>query len=525
MSDQKIPLKGLGVSVEDTANVLGSFRLADGFIDSNGYFNKRPGMTRAAGPISEATSYDKWGCIYHPTTNLVYILKDNGTGGQGGGDYIFSLTQDDTFTQIAHTSTLVSPEINTESERRACFTRYGGVEYLVTARGGRMSAMNTVTNAMTFISTSAISGSPSTVVRPLSMDGYLIAQTKTGNRFYFSEVDDPFTWSPVDFVEATSVADDIVGMETHQGRIYVFGSSSIEVFFNDGVSPFRRVDNGTINIGCLQGSSIKAMKEGIYFLDSNRKISLINDQGITVISDDISHIIEGIQGTGLPYDNYFGFEDIRIHEFYNDSKKMIMVTLPNTQLAPPPYYDYIQKGLTLVYDTSNKMWYEWTSWIYTNGTYGRTGLRVNFSAYAIGQKRTIFLLRNFQQYIGYLSNTTFQEIVREDTPTTLPIHCEYKTGFNDYGTGNKKRCSKLRIRANKYGAALVNSSINITALNENNTTLSTRTIPLSGGFTGINTFYLNQLGDYRIRQYIFTHTDNAPFVFGDIVETIEPMMS
>lgn len=123
----------------------------------------------------------------------------------------------------------------------------------------------------------------------------------TGN-FWVSDQDDVFTWNPLAGAEAESFPDPIVGIGCIGQTLFILGSSSYEVWVDQGYPefPFRRVFAGQ-NIGCAAQNSICSFGENVYFLGGSAEGRGIvyrtsGYQVEKISSNRIDEIIQGFPG-------------------------------------------------------------------------------------------------------------------------------------------------------------------------------------------------------------------------------------
>lgn len=498
--EQKLPIVGLNASLTDTSNQIGALKCFDGYIDSREFFVKRPGLsTLTTTGVSGDIAYASTGIFYWPTYNTNIVFFEN---------RLYTLNSSNVLTYRGDLSThtgVTTDQVNTS------IAHITGQEVMVCSRGTDIDIYHPITHAITHI-TPSVSGAPSDIVRTQYLDGYVIAQVETGNKFYWSELDDPTTWNPLDFATAETVADDITNITVKNGKIYVFGQKSIEVFYNDGVSPFARLDGGQESVGCIASNSVINTDLGIFFLDSNRRVTRLTDSGLEILSEPVDKLIE----------TFTTISDAYFHFVYMTGKQFLLCFFPSSGVRSA-WDGGMGTGMCLVYDIQNKNWYDWTSWYNYIIAY-REMFRVRYHTYAVSQKRNIFLINNLARPIATLSSTVYQERGLESAPYSssnpqlVDIHSEWRSGNNSWGTSNLKVARSLKIRANKETTS---SNLYVTGYDDDNITVSTRTIDLSGSYTGTNWYQLNQLGDYKIRSYKFEHNSNSPFVFGELYEDIQ----
>lgn len=97
---------------------------------------------------------------------------------------------------------------------------------------------------------------PSFIPNLLFLDGYLFL-VKTGTSdIYNSDLNDPLAWTPGDFISAEMLPDTVIRISRLNNYLVVFGSSSVEYFFDAGNasgSPLQRNDTPVKQIGFLGG--------------------------------------------------------------------------------------------------------------------------------------------------------------------------------------------------------------------------------------------------------------------------------
>lgn len=116
------------------------------------------------------------------------------------------------------------------------------------------------------------------------------------DRFAVSDVSDPTSINALNYGTAESKADNIVRPYAFQQRCYMFGSETIEPWWNSGVGnpPFDRVEGGLLQKGLAAIHSIGETDEFLYFLGDDRKVYRISGgqaQPVSTIS--LSNEIEG----------------------------------------------------------------------------------------------------------------------------------------------------------------------------------------------------------------------------------------
>lgn len=94
------------------------------------------------------------------------------------------------------------------------------------------------------------------IPQPVFLDGYLfLVKTDTAD-IYNSDLNDPLAWTPGDFITAEMTADKVVKLSNLNNYIVIFGTGSIEYFFdaaNASGSPLQKYDTPHKFIGYTAG--------------------------------------------------------------------------------------------------------------------------------------------------------------------------------------------------------------------------------------------------------------------------------
>jgi len=286
-----------------------------------------------------------------------------------------------------------------------------GTDYLFMCNGGQI-AYTEGTTAPAFLSDP---DAPTNCTHLSFIDQYLVANDTNNDKFYYSAVGDPFSWSNLDFATAESSFDISKALMVKDRNIVIFGESSVEFWYNDGVTPFRRRNDIFINDGTFAAYSAVDTPKGIFFLNNNREIKLITRSGQLVetpISETIASNLQDLTAT-----------DNAIADHYVvGGKGFYVITFPTD-------------AKTWVYDYKNDYWAEWAYW--ESSDFAR--YRGNNYAYAAGWNK--HLVGDYNDDKIYESSFDYY-----DDDGTL-MKWLRRTGFVDHGASLvRKRCDKITFR-------------------------------------------------------------------------------
>ena len=247
MPTVKIPIfapvqKGVdGIELTDE-----NFSLFDGYRTLTGGTTKRPG-SKTLFTASAALGVGVDGIFYWAEKDVVMMV--------GGGD-IYQLTYVSntpvvtklTSTPLLNQGTPVSMTVD-------------GTNFYC-CNGGKI-VYTPVSGTPAYI---ADPDAPTTASQIAFVDGYILA-IDSSNKFYWSDVNAGTSWNALSFATAAGSPDLLNAIKVYNREIYLFGQRSIEIWENDGTTPFARVPGGFIQSGCSAPSAVIEDENSLYWLD------------------------------------------------------------------------------------------------------------------------------------------------------------------------------------------------------------------------------------------------------------------
>lgn len=119
------------------------------------------------------------------------------------------------------------------------------------------------------------------------MDSYFIASEASSASLYASALDDGTSWAATDVATAEGTPDDIVGLAVDKRELWVFGKSSIEIWYNAANSsgfPFTRREGAFIDQGCAAKHSILNFDNTLMWLDDRGYVVKVEGYTPRVVS-------------------------------------------------------------------------------------------------------------------------------------------------------------------------------------------------------------------------------------------------
>lgn len=159
-------------------------------------------------------------------------------------------------------------------------------------------------------------GALTDIVGVTYQDGYFLlagSSAGRGDAITVSGLDDGKTFDALDFAFAESAADALVGMIADHGEIWLFGTKTIELWYNSGAQdfPFQRNPGAIIERGCLSGQTIAKDDNAVFWVGPDRAVYRGAGGSPEVITTrEVEEVLKA-----ATIDGAFTFSD-RGHKFY-----------------------------------------------------------------------------------------------------------------------------------------------------------------------------------------------------------------
>jgi hypothetical protein len=176
-------------------------------------------------------------------------------------------------------------------------------------------------------------------------DGYFIFNKKGTTQFFYSGLN-ATTFDPLDIQSAEASPDNLVGIRSANQNVFLFGSKTVEVFYNAGDSDnvFSRISGAVVDVGCSAPFTIQKIVGSLYWVggDANGTgiVYRMNGYQPQVISTPaIETVIRSLSEEDLALATAFTYQESG-HLFY-------CLNLPTT-------------NSTWCFDASTNFWHERT---------------------------------------------------------------------------------------------------------------------------------------------------------------------
>jgi len=356
-------------------------------------------------------------------------------------------------------------------------TTDNGFVYVVTTAGTSsgtqptwpLVAGNTVTDGSVVWTCREFAFPSPHVPTPVFLDAYLFVAKANTQDVYNSNLNDPLTWTPGDFISAEMYPDRIVALSRNNNYIYAIGRTSVEYLYDEANatgSPLGRHDSAVQQFGCGAPSTVVQTAKEVIFV------------GETFNGGHTVWTLDGFK------EKEIGIPMVKA-ALFDEGSALAQASAYCIRVSSQRFYVLCLTKRTLVYGFDTEMWHEWQTgtdiFLGSVATDGPAG-----SAYLLGRSDGIVYLMNENNY----------------TDNGVPITCSITTAKLDFDNINRKFMNRLSMIGDVPDDTLVDSIINIQWSDDDYKTWSTaRNLNMTGDFPSIP-----QLGQFRRRAFKITYT-------------------
>lgn len=186
------------------------------------------------------------------------------------------------------------------------------------------------------------------------VDGsYIFNEPGTG-RFW---VMNPYstTLNPLYFATAEGSPDPLVSMIVNHREIWLFGSNTIEIWYNTGDTtnfPYSRISGAFIEQGCAATFSVAKMDNKVFWLSSNER-----GQGMIYQAQGYNPVRISTHALERELATYQTISDAIAYTYQQEGHSFYVLSFPTA-------------GTTWVFDSTTNLWHE-RLWRQTDGTFDR----------------------------------------------------------------------------------------------------------------------------------------------------------
>ena len=202
---------------------------------------------------------------------------------------------------------------------------------------------NTLTNILQLISDADFPGA----VTVGYLDGYFVFNEPNSQRVWVTALLDGTSIDPLDFASAEGSPDELVALIVDHREVWLFGSNSVEVWYDAGTSdfPLQRIQGAFNEIGCVAPYSIAKLDNGLFWLGQDAR-----GRGIVYRADGYNGRRVSTHAIEWQIQQYSSLSDAIGYSYQQDGHSFYVLTFP-------------QANATWVFDAATGAWHERACWV------------------------------------------------------------------------------------------------------------------------------------------------------------------
>lgn len=199
------------------------------------------------------------------------------------------------------------------------------------------------------------------------LDGYFVFNQPDSQRFWVTSLNDGTQIDPLDFASAEGNPDDVVALNVNHREVWLFGKSTIEVWYNAGTPdfPLARIAGAFMEIGCLAPYSVAKLDNSVFWLGADAR-----GNGIVYRNNGYNAMRISTHAVEWQIQQYGVLNDAVGYTYQQDGHSYFMLTFPAA-------------NATWCYDVSTNAWHERAGWNDTKFVRHRSNCQANFGGQII----------------------------------------------------------------------------------------------------------------------------------------------
>ncbi len=187
------------------------------------------------------------------------------------------------------------------------------------------------------------------------LDGYFVFNEPNSQKIWITQLLDGTSIDPLDFASAEGSPDGVVSVLSNFREIWVFGTNSVEVWYNTGASdfPLQRIQGAFNELGCAAPYSVAKMDNGVFWLGSDPR-----GHGMVYRANGYTGQRISTHAVEWQIQQYGNMADAIGYTYQQDGHSFYVLIFPSA-------------NTTWVYDVATGAWHERAGWDATTGTFLR----------------------------------------------------------------------------------------------------------------------------------------------------------
>lgn len=195
------------------------------------------------------------------------------------------------------------------------------------------------------------------------INGYFVFNEPNSQRIWITQLLDGTSIDPLDFASAEGSPDGLVSLIVDHREIWLFGTNSVEVWYDAGTSPFPLVPvQGAFNeVGCIAAFSVAKLDNGLFWLGADARGKGMVYRANGYAAERIStHAVE------WQIQQYGNLSDAIAYTYQQDGHSFYVLIFPTA-------------NTTWVFDVATALWHERAAFINGSFTRHRSNCQMAFS--------------------------------------------------------------------------------------------------------------------------------------------------
>ena len=194
------------------------------------------------------------------------------------------------------------------------------------------------------------------------LDGYFVFNQPNSQFIWVSQLLNGQSVDPLDFASAEGSPDGVVGIIADHRELWVFGTDSVEVWYDAGAAdfPLQRIQGAFNEIGCVSAYTIAKMDNGLFWLGTDAR-----GQGIVYRANGYTGVRISTHAIEYAIAQYGNIADAIAYTYQQEGHAFYVLTFPSG-------------NATWVYDVATQAWHERAGWDNGEFTRHRSNCQCNF---------------------------------------------------------------------------------------------------------------------------------------------------
>ena len=178
------------------------------------------------------------------------------------------------------------------------------------------------------------------------LDGYFVFNEPNSQKLWITSLLDGTQVDPLDFASAEGNPDGVVAILSNFREIWVFGTNSIEVWYDSGASdfPLQRIQGAYNELGCAAAYSVAKMDNGVFWLGQDAR-----GRGMVYRANGYQGQRISTHAVEWHIQSYGDISDAVAYTYQQDGHSFYVLTFPSA-------------NRTWVYDVATNSWHERGGW-------------------------------------------------------------------------------------------------------------------------------------------------------------------